>query len=71
MLPTRRIVKSWQARDVLRSLGHAALGVFRVHQFSGGLSAGPAALCEVLVERTAHYARMIDPKWLRSTKLAG
>jgi hypothetical protein len=62
---------SWQRQAVLQPLGHAVMGVFPVHQFAGGFNAATAALGERLVERTVHFARSIDPKWWRDTKVAG
>lgn len=69
--PLRRTKGSWQRQAVLQPLGHAVMGIFPVHQFAGGFSAATAAVAERVVERTEHYARLIDPKWLRSTRLVG
>lgn len=51
-------------------LGHASIGAFKVHQFAGGLNSECTALFDRLGERTTHYARMIDHRWLRDTKWA-
>ena len=56
---------------MLQPLGAAALGAFRVHQFCGGFSSAGIALGEALVEQTNHFARSLDPKWLRNFKFAG
>ena len=61
----------WRLGSVVQPLGSASIGAFKVHQFCGGFNQEATALYDALHERTVHYARMMDPKWLRSTKWAG
>ena len=56
---------------MLQPLGSAAIGAFKVHQLCGGFNQECSRLYDTLHERTVHFARMMDPKWLRSTKWAG
>ncbi len=62
--------KGWNTGAVLQPLGSAAIGAFKVHQFCGGFNQEAAHIYDTLHERTVHYARMMDPQWLRSTKWA-
>jgi hypothetical protein len=55
---------------VLQPLGSAAIGAFKVHQFCGGFNNAAEAAYDQLHEHTVHYARMLDPQWLRNTKWA-
>ena len=61
----------WQTGAVLQPLGSAAIGAFKVHQLCGGFNQECLRLYDTLHERTVHFARMMDPKWLRSTPWAG
>lgn len=70
-MPTTRRLKKRQTAAVLQPLGAAALGALRVHQFAGGFSQRSQALGEELVEQTTHFARSLDPKWIRNFKFAG
>ena len=54
---------------MLQPLGSAVMATFSVHQLAGGFGGDAAALCDVLVERTVHSARAIDPKWFRGTRV--
>jgi hypothetical protein len=60
---------AWQRQAVLKPLGHGVMTAFSVHQLAGGFGTEAAAVCDYLVERTVHYARMIDPKWFRGHKV--
>jgi len=60
---------AWQRQAVLKPLGHGVMAAFSVHQLAGGFGTEAAAVCDYLVERTMHYARMIDPKWFRGHKV--
>lgn len=60
---------AWQRQAVLKPLGHGVMAAFSVHQLAGGFGTEAAAVCDYLVERTVHYARMIDPKWFRGHKV--
>jgi hypothetical protein len=62
--------KGWNTGGMLHPLGSAAIGAFKVHQFCGGFCQETGRLYEQLHEHTVHYARMLDPQWLRSTKWA-
>ena len=64
-----RVKGAWQRQAVLKPLGHGVMAAFAVHQLSGGFSAEAASKCDALVERTIHYARLIDPKWFRGHKV--
>eukprot|EP00887_Chlorella_sp_A99_P002670 scaffold6.g2670.t1 len=65
-----KVKRAWQTQVVLQPLGCAAMGAFKVHQFCGGFNLQCTALWQVLYERADHWGRSIDPKWLRSTKIA-
>ena len=56
-------------KNVLKPLGQAVIATFSVHQFSGGFGGEAAEICDQLVELTVHYARQLDPKWFRGTKV--
>jgi hypothetical protein len=60
---------AWQRQAVLQPLGHGVMAAFSVHQLAGGFGTEAASVCDYLVERTVHYARMIDPKWFRGHKV--
>lgn len=62
-------MRGWEIRQVLKPLGHAVLGAFKVHQFSGGFNNKAWRVAEDLAEFTLHYARQVDPKWVRHTKV--
>ena len=66
----RRAKGSWQIGAVVKPLGSAFIGAFKVHQFCGGFNLRCAALFDTLHERTLHYSRMMDPAWFRSSKVA-
>ncbi|KAL4428231.1 hypothetical protein ABPG75_002320 [Micractinium tetrahymenae] len=61
----------WQTSAMVQPLGSAFCGAFKVHQFCGGFNLESGALFDTLHERTVHYARMMDPAWFRSSKVAG
>ena len=67
--PSPRSAKRFHLASIVQPLGSAACGAFKVHQFCGGFNQEAAALYDLLHEQTIHYARMLDPKWLRSSKL--
>lgn len=69
--PTRRAKGKWQTSALVHPLGSAFCGAFKVHQFCGGFNLECGALFDTLHERTVHYARMMDPAWFRSSKVAG
>lgn len=56
-------------KNVLKPLGQAAIATFSVHQLAGGFGDEAAEICDELVELTVHYARQLDPKWFRGTKV--
>jgi hypothetical protein len=56
-------------KNVLKPLGQAVIATFSVHQLSGGFGGEAAEICDQLVELTVHYARQLDPKWFRGTKV--
>jgi hypothetical protein len=60
---------AWQRQAVLKPLGQGVMSAFSVHQLAGGFGSEAASVCDYLVERTVHYARMIDPKWFRGHKV--
>jgi hypothetical protein len=60
---------SWQRQAVLQPLGYAVMAATAAHQLSGGFNAAATSVCELLVEKTIHYARLIDPKWFRGHKV--
>lgn len=66
--PLCRLKRS-TAHAVLAPLANTAVGVFRVHQFAGGLNQDCAAAFDALYAITTHYARMVDPKWFRDTRV--
>lgn len=64
-----RSAKRFHLASVVQPLGSAACGAFKVHQYCGGFNQEAGKLYDQLHELTIHYARMLDPKWLRSSKL--
>ena len=64
-----RVKGPWQRQAVLKPLGHGVEAAFAVHQLAGGFSTEPATICDILVDRMVHYARLIDPKWFRGHKV--
>lgn len=64
-----RVKGSWQRQAVLQPLGYAVMAATAAHQLSGGFNAAATSICELLVEKTIHYARLIDPKWFRGHKV--
>ncbi|KAI8101286.1 hypothetical protein M9435_001394 [Picochlorum sp. BPE23] len=56
-------------KNVLKPLGQAVIATFSVHQLSGGFGGEAAQICDELVDLTVHYARLLDPKWFRGTKV--
>lgn len=64
-----RLRGSWQRQAVLRPLGYAVMAAAAAHQLAGGFNNNSGTVCDQLIERTVHYARLIDPKWFRGTKV--
>ena len=56
-------------KSVLKPLGQAVIATFSVHQLSGGFGGEAALVCDELVDLCVHYARQLDPKWFRGTKV--
>ncbi len=56
-------------RNVLRPLGEAVIASFSVHQLAGGFGDAAGEICDELLELTIHFARQLDPKWFRGTKV--
>lgn len=56
-------------KNVLKPLGQAVIATFSVHQLAGGFGDEAAEICDELVQLTIHYARQLDPKWFRGTKV--
>lgn len=65
----QRIRGPFQRQAVVQPLGYAVMSTFAVHQLAGGFGGDAALLCDSLLERTVHYARLIDPKWFRGTRV--
>jgi hypothetical protein len=65
----RGIRKSTTQKTVLKPLGQAVIATFAVHQLSGGFGGEAALVCDQLVDLCVHYARQLDPKWFRGTKV--
>lgn len=56
-------------RNVLKPLGEAVIASFSVHQLAGGFGDEAGEICDELVDLTIHFARQLDPKWFRGTKV--
>ena len=65
----KRKVALNRQRNVLRPLGEAVIATFSVHQLAGGFGDEAAEICDELVQLTIHFARQLDPKWFRGTKV--
>jgi hypothetical protein len=65
----RGFKRSTTQKNVLKPLGQAVIATFAVHQLSGGFGGEAALICDQLVELCVHYARQLDPKWFRGTKV--
>ncbi len=65
----RGFKRSTTQKSVLKPLGQAAIATFSVHQLSGGFGGEAALICDQLVDLCVHYARQLDPKWFRGTKV--
>ena len=65
----RGFKRSTTQKSVLKPLGQAVIATFAVHQLSGGFGGEAALICDQLVDLCVHYARQLDPKWFRSTKV--
>lgn len=61
---------SWSAAQTLEPLVAAFDAVFAVHQFAQGLNRAAGEAVSELVRQTTHFARMVDPLWVRDTKWA-
>jgi len=65
----RGFKRSTTQKSVLKPLGQAVIATFAVHQLSGGFGGEAALICDQLVDLCVHYARQLDPKWFRGTKV--
>ncbi len=65
----RGFKRSTTQKSVLKPLGQAAIATFSVHQLSGGFGGEAALIADQLVDLCVHYARQLDPKWFRGTKV--
>ncbi|KAK2079084.1 hypothetical protein QBZ16_002774 [Prototheca wickerhamii] len=61
---------SWSAAQTLEPLVAAFDAVFAIHQFAQGLNRAAGEAVSELVRQTTHFARMVDPLWVRDTKWA-
>lgn len=68
-IETKGMKGGWQTRQVLKPLGHCVMGAMKVHQFAGGFNHKAWQLAEDVNERTLHYARLTDPKWVGHSKV--
>lgn len=65
----RGFKRSTTQKSVLKPLGQATIATFSVHQLSGGFGGEAALIADQLVDLCVHYARQLDPKWFRGTKV--
>ena len=65
----RGFKRSTTQKSVLKPLGQAAIATFSVHQLSGGFGGEAALIADQLVDLCVYYARQLDPKWFRGTKV--